>query len=127
MRAHFCHLIISAISSVIYLARAVLFKFGFSEKATIFEKIFVILLTRASCSVRATARTCQKVDEDFSKQMWSSRITQTLTSKRFFHIFVAFPEYLNLKIKVKNKTEECNLIILSNRETCPVPLANALE
>ena len=29
-------------------------KFGFSEKATKFEKIFVVLLTRASCSVRAT-------------------------------------------------------------------------
>ena len=30
-------------------------KFGFSEKATKFEKIFVVLLTRAECSVRATA------------------------------------------------------------------------
>ena len=30
-------------------------KFGFSEKATKFEKIFIVLLTRASCSVRATA------------------------------------------------------------------------
>ena len=30
-------------------------KFGFSEKATKFEKIFVVLLTRASCSVRTTA------------------------------------------------------------------------
>ena len=30
-------------------------KFGFSEKATNFEKIFVVLFTRASCSVRATA------------------------------------------------------------------------
>ena len=30
-------------------------KFGFSEKATKFEKIFVVLLLRASCSVRATA------------------------------------------------------------------------
>ena len=30
-------------------------KFGFSEKATIFEKIFVVLLTRVSCSVHATA------------------------------------------------------------------------
>ena len=30
-------------------------KFGFSEKATKFEKIFVVLLTRALCSVRATA------------------------------------------------------------------------
>ena len=30
-------------------------KFGFSEKVTKFEKIFVVLLTRASCSVRATA------------------------------------------------------------------------
>ena len=29
-------------------------KFVFSEKATKFEKIFVVLLTRASCSVRAT-------------------------------------------------------------------------
>ena len=32
-----------------------LLKFRFSEKATKFEKIFVVLLTRASCSVRATA------------------------------------------------------------------------
>ena len=31
------------------------FKFRFSEKATKFGKIFVVLLTRASCSVRATA------------------------------------------------------------------------
>ena len=38
-------------------------KFGFSEKAT---------------KVRNSG-TCQKVDEDFSKQMWSSRIIQTLT------------------------------------------------
>ena len=30
-------------------------KFGFSEKATKFEKIFVVLLPRASCSVRASA------------------------------------------------------------------------
>ena len=30
-------------------------KLGFSEKATKFEKMFVVLLTRASCSVRATA------------------------------------------------------------------------
>ena len=30
-------------------------KFGFSEKATKFEKIFVVHLTRASCSVHATA------------------------------------------------------------------------
>ena len=30
-------------------------KFGFSENATKFEKILVVLLTRASCSVRETA------------------------------------------------------------------------
>ena len=61
-------------------------KFGFSEKATKFEKIFVVLLTRLSCSVRATVlcaqqRTCQKVDEDFLKKMWTSRIIQTLIYK----------------------------------------------
>ena len=33
----------------------VFLKLRFSEKATKFEKIFVVLLTRASCSVRATA------------------------------------------------------------------------
>ena len=37
-----------AVGSLAYL------KFGFSEKATKFEKIFVILLKRASYSVRAT-------------------------------------------------------------------------
>ena len=36
-------------------AFALVVKFGFSEKATKFEKIFVVLLTRASCSVSATA------------------------------------------------------------------------
>ena len=36
-------------------AFALLVKFGFSEKATKFEKIFVVLLTRESCSVSATA------------------------------------------------------------------------
>ena len=30
-------------------------KFGFSEKATKFEKIFVLLMAKASCSVRVTA------------------------------------------------------------------------
>ena len=30
-------------------------KFGFSEKATKFENIFVVLMTRALCSVRTTA------------------------------------------------------------------------
>ena len=66
--------------------KLLLVKFGFSEKATKFEKIFVVLLTRASCSVLATAvRTCQKVDEDFSKQMWTSRIIQTLSKKNCLH------------------------------------------
>ena len=48
---------------------------------------------------------------------------------RFFHIFVDFPEYLNFKTTAKNKNqvEAYNLTIFSNRETCPVPLANALE
>ena len=34
--------------------KSALLKFGFFEKATKFEKIFVLHLTRASCSVRAT-------------------------------------------------------------------------
>ena len=37
------------------MSNAAWIKFGFSEKATKFEKIFVVLLTRASCYVRATA------------------------------------------------------------------------
>ena len=39
----------------LYTRLQVFVKFGFSEKATKFEKIFVVLLTRALCSVRATA------------------------------------------------------------------------
>ena len=53
-------------------------KFGFSEKATKFEKIVVVLLTRASCSVCGQQCTCQKVDKDFLKQMWTRRMIQTL-------------------------------------------------
>ena len=45
---------------------------GFSEKVKKFEKIFVILDRRV---LWAQQRTCQKVNEDFSKQMGSSCIT----------------------------------------------------
>ena len=38
----------------IMLSLQKLLKFGFSEKATKFEKIFIVLLTRVSCSVHAT-------------------------------------------------------------------------
>ena len=38
-----------------YLGLNLTVKFGYPEKATKFEKIFVILMTRASCSLRATA------------------------------------------------------------------------
>ena len=47
-------------------------KFGFSEKATKFEKIFVVLLTRPSCSVCATAY-LSKSRRRFKKKMWTSR------------------------------------------------------
>jgi hypothetical protein len=57
--------------------RMFLVKFGFSEKATKFEKIFVVLLTRAWCSVRQQC-TCQKVDDEFKKKTWTSHIIQTL-------------------------------------------------
>ena len=50
---------------------------GFSEKVKKFEKIFVILDRRV---LWAQQRTCQKVNEDFSKQMWLSCILQTLMS-----------------------------------------------
>jgi hypothetical protein len=54
-------------------------KFGFSEKATKFEKkIFVVLLTKASCSGLATVY-LSKSRRRFFKQMWTSRIIQTLT------------------------------------------------
>jgi hypothetical protein len=41
---------LSFVKDVLYLV-----KFGYSEKATKFEKNVVLLLTRASCSVHATA------------------------------------------------------------------------
>ena len=39
----------------VFFSEIQLVKLGFSEKATNFEKIFVVLLTRASCSMLATA------------------------------------------------------------------------
>ena len=54
-------------------------KFGFSEKATNFEKNLRRTFDKRVV-ICARNCTCQKVDEDFSKQMWSSRIIQTLTS-----------------------------------------------
>ena len=44
-------------------------KFGFSEKATKFEKIFIVLLTRAACSVRATAYTSKSRQRLFKTMM----------------------------------------------------------
>ena len=41
-------------------------------------------------------RTCQKVDEDFSKQMWSSRIIQTLNE---LHSTRLKNQSLRLKLK----------------------------
>ena len=49
-------------------------KFGFSEKTTKFEE-------NLCCVLCAQQRTCQKIDDDFSKQMWSSRIIQNLPGK----------------------------------------------
>ena len=60
-----------------YAAKQFVLKFGFSDKATKFENIFIILLQERHV-LCAQQRTCQKVDEDVSKQMWSSRIMQTL-------------------------------------------------
>ena len=54
-------------------------KFAFSEKATKLKKIFVVLLTRASCSVHATAY-LSKSRRRFFKKIWSSRIKQTLSN-----------------------------------------------
>ena len=59
-------------------------KFGFSEKATKFEKKIVVLLTRESCFVRAT------VYEDFSKQMWSSCIIQNLLNSYLLNVFLLY-------------------------------------
>ena len=50
-------------------------KFGFSEKATKFEKIFVVILTRASCSVRATGYLSKSRQRFFSKNVDKSYYT----------------------------------------------------
>ena len=39
-------------------------------------------------------RTRQKVEEDFSKQMWSSRIIQTLTDSEVFILFAEINQIL---------------------------------
>ena len=60
-------------------------KFGFSEKATKFEKNFVVLLTRALCSVGATVY-LSKSWRRFLKLMWTS-IIQTLQFQMTFFYF----------------------------------------
>jgi hypothetical protein len=52
-----------------------LLKFGFSEKATKFEKIFVLLLTRASCSVRTTAYLSKSWQKNFKTNVVKSYYT----------------------------------------------------
>ena len=41
------------------------------------------------CVLWVQQRTCQKVDDDFSKQTWSSCNTQTLRKKHFLTMFLA--------------------------------------
>ena len=52
---------------IVFSPLIVILKVWISEKATKFEEIFVVLLTRASLRrvLCAQQRTCQKVDEDF--------------------------------------------------------------
>ena len=51
-------------------------KSGFSEKATKFEKNLRCTFDKERRDLCAQQLTCQKVDEDFSKQMWSTFIIQ---------------------------------------------------
>ena len=50
-------------------------KFGFSAKATKFEKVFVVLLTRASCSVRAAAYLSKSRQRFFKTNVVNSMTT----------------------------------------------------
>ena len=65
-------------------------KFGFSEKATKFEKIFVVLLTRASCSVHATAYLSNSRRRFFKTNVVTSGIIQTLQIYLIFGGFLTF-------------------------------------
>ena len=55
-------------------------KFGFSEKAIQFEKLFMVLLTRASCALRATANLSKSW-----RRLWTSLIIQTLPHQSVGH------------------------------------------
>ena len=57
-------------------------KFGFSEKATKFQKVFVILLTIASCSVRATAYLSKSWRRFFKTNVVKSNYTN-ITNRGF--------------------------------------------
>ena len=82
-------------------------KFGFSEKATKFEKIFVVLLTRALCSVHATASVLVKKSTKifflkcgqvvFYKLYKGLYNQHSLKFHKFGHIGLNFkkPRYLN--------------------------------
>ena len=53
-------------------------KFGFSGKATKFEKNLRRTYGKSVVFRCAQQHTCQKVDQDFLKQMWPSHIIQNL-------------------------------------------------
>ena len=50
----------------------------------------------------AQQRTCQKVDEDFSKQMWSSRIIQTLPLQ-FPNVILIFRSPLSRRTAISHE------------------------
>ena len=55
------------------------YSLGLLRRRQNLKKIFVVQERRVLCTQQ---RSCQKFDEDFSKQMWSSCIIQTLPAWR---------------------------------------------
>ena len=66
------------------------------------KKIFVVLLTRARRVLCAQQRTCQKIDEYFSKKMWTSRIIQTLKQSNLLMWYVKVFHKINITLQCQN-------------------------
>ena len=88
---------VSYLKSILWL----IVKFGFSEKATKFEKISVVLLTRASCSVRATAYLSKSWRRFFKTNVVKSYYTNFNHIKKFKnwvtkkYLTITFPRTLS--------------------------------
>ena len=102
----FCSLTVDQSSFKIEGFNQPLLKFRFYEQAIKFEKIFVVLLTRGSCSVPATV-CLSKSRLRFLCKTWSSRISKLYRQNHYIKVSKFHNEFMKSSFLHKYEQKKC--------------------